>query len=158
MENMDDQLYHELQKFLVKARNETFAGNGKFIHKRNRSKQYSYAHDKWKYRDEYFGSVIDIGMEIVYYENTPVWGINYFGGIKHGEFLDKKVVFSFLREALSHVDITYPFRGPKFFENRFGSYNCMVMGDIRFFSGKENIQVCGKTIYEKQFSGGAILY
>src|SRR3989344_5389802 len=104
----------ELTQFLNEANKSTYANKDapKASSSRFKSKDYYFEKDGLIYHDTYFGSRDFIGEEIVYKDNEPVWGMNYYGYIL-SETTSEKELYAFLRQALikEYSDIV-PVRGP----------------------------------------------
>ncbi|MEN9338195.1 MAG: hypothetical protein RIQ41_509, partial [Candidatus Parcubacteria bacterium] len=70
-----------LAKFLNEANKATYANKTalKVAPSRLKSEDYHFEKDGLIYHDTYFGGRDFIGGEIVYENEKPVWGANYFG-------------------------------------------------------------------------------
>ncbi|MDP2587282.1 MAG: DUF5680 domain-containing protein [bacterium] len=148
----------ELADFLHEANKNTYANKDapKVAPSRLKSKGYHFEKGDLIYYDTYFGGRDFIGGEIVYKNQKPVWGENYFGFI-----LDKNVsekdVYDFLRMALmQEYDDTIPVRGPSNFSADNKTYTFIANGDLENFSGKEEISFHGKVVYRCFVHGGFI--
>ena len=62
----------------------------------------------------------------------------------------------FLKEALLHVPVEMPFRGPEEYSNGDYTYQCQVIGDFEWFQGYETILFQGEIVYECYFHGSII--
>jgi len=155
MTNIDINL---LSEFIAKAKRSTFAeGSNKVESSRNNSIDFLFQEGDLTYRDSYFGSIYDIGQEIVWKKNTPVWGMNYMGGMnKDYKYLTSET-FEFLKKCLKMVKPSLPFRGPEYFKEKNFEYVNKVDGDITRFSGYEKIFYNGIEIYQRVYHGGLIL-
>ena len=140
-------------EFLIRAKKETYAGNGKELEKHSRpnSHDFFYQEDEFKYMDTYFGGKSFIGEEALFYKEKPIWGMNY----KVVEISDE---FSgdFLKAALANVSMEMPYRGPHIYRVGDYLYNCSVDGNYQSFHGKEEIYCQQKLVYECYFHGGEI--
>ena len=144
-------------EFLVNAKKSTFAGGGyRAKSSRDGSVDFLFQQGDLTYRDSYFGGIYDIGQEIVWHKDKPIWGMNYMGGMKEEYIFFKKQTFEFLKKCLKLVDPSMPFRGPKYYQDGEFEYFNEIDGDITKFSGKERISLKGKKIYEKVYLGGFI--
>lgn len=143
-------------KFLIKAKQNTYAGSGAMTKSsRIASKDLSFREGKWSYLDTYVGDFHFIGEEVVWYDQRPVWGMNYYG-----RMLVEKIppgFGEFLKDTLMQVPPEMPFRGPEEFIGKDFSYSCSVEGGLDCFRGKEFITMQGKRIYQLYFHGGEIL-
>lgn len=104
----------ELNEFLVKAKKNTYAksGEGGETKLEDGTRELTYEEGGFKYRDRYFGSKDFVGEEIVWKNNQPIWGMNYYGFMLPAP-VDSKKFLQFLKKALSAVEPSKPFRGPE---------------------------------------------
>ncbi|MDP3956840.1 MAG: DUF5680 domain-containing protein [bacterium] len=148
----------KLEEFLVKAKINTYAGNGEGNERKldDGSKELRYKKGKWRYRDRYFGFNPFGGEEIVLQDGKIIWLMNY-----HGRIVSKNVltedVYVFLKKALSLVRKNKPFRGPDKFQEGAWRYSNRNSGSIYHFFGTEHIYFHAKKIYELKYHGGKIL-
>jgi len=140
----------KLKSFLFTAKRSTFADLDKRpIFNRGR-KEYKYENNEWCYQDCYFGSLKDIGHEIVWYNNSPLWGMNYYGGItKEYSINDADIIFNFLKKALLELPEDFPIRGPSIFTYSSYLYMNIWNGMIDEFIGEEYIFFKKQNIYKK---------
>ncbi|AUG58524.1 DUF5680 domain-containing protein [Acetivibrio saccincola] len=142
----------EIVDFLIKAKKETYAGNGpesKSIYPG--SYILEYREGDFLYIDTYYGGEAFIGEEVVWMKDTPVYGMNYCGRVIGDNFSG-----DFLKAALLAVPQDMPYRGPSFFEEQGYIYRCSTKGDMNWFQGYENIYYDNEKIYECYFHGGGI--
>jgi len=146
---------HAFTQFLIKAKQNTYAGSSGFVKSsRTTSKDLAYKEKNFTYLDTYLGDLDFIGEEAVWYEEKPVWGMNYVG-----RMLTETIpngFSSFLKEALMQVPEEMPFRGPEEYLNGDFRYACLVEGDLFWFRGKEYICYKSERIYQLYFHGGMI--
>ena len=150
----------ELFEFLQEANRNSYASDApKAPSTRPGSVDYHFEKRGLKYHDTYFGPRDFIGSEIVYKDNVPVWGMNYFGHILYDD-IREKVVYDFLRKALmQEVQSIIPVRGPEYFlddKDKNWSYRFLVTGYLKSFIGEEVIIVDGVIIYRCVVHGGYI--
>lgn len=147
-----------LERFIVNAHNNTYAGNGiKVSSSRLSSEDFEFTEKNLTYHDTYFGDFCFIGQEIVYECNKPVWGMNYYGK-ELTKGINTKTIFSFLKEALSQkVNEILPVRGPKNYRKKLFTYTNTCNGTLEDFYGVEKINLKNKTIYQCSYQGGSIL-
>lgn len=89
----------DLDQFIVQAKAATYVGNGnKTISCRIGSHDLKFQKGPFSYLDSYFGGTDFIGQEVVYYEETPVWAMNYYGRI---------VYPSYITAATSHASLLF---------------------------------------------------
>lgn len=149
----------DLKKFLIEAKKQTYA-NGNIEEtssSRASSRDYEYKSGNYIYHDTFFGSTRFIGEEVVYFDNKPYWGMNYYG-VTLDETLSEETMDNALRPALMMVgeDDIIPVRGPKEFINREYKYTFEIAGELDCFNGIETIYKDDKKIYELHCSGGLI--
>lgn len=151
----------EFIEFLIEAKKSTYAddtSNSKVKSTRNGSKDYEYKKDNMTYHDTYFGGVRFMGEEIVYCDNQPIWGMNYYG-VTLDASLGEETMDKALRPALMRVgeeENIIPVRGLSKFENNGYVYNFKTTGTIEKFDGVEQIYKDNILIYELHCSGGII--
>ncbi|RMF54997.1 XRE family transcriptional regulator [Candidatus Woesearchaeota archaeon] len=145
----------KLNKFLVKAKANTYASSGEGGEKiiEDGSKELSYEEGEFKYRDRYFGFNPFVGEEIVWKKGKVLWAMNYYGKVISREVPAKRI-YEFLKEALSRVNEEIPFRGPKEFEKDELRYENYPSGTIEEFTGFEKIFHKGKEVYRLYYHGG----
>lgn len=152
----------ELAKFLVKAKKQTYAGEGKEITPQRPSfKELEYSEDNYDYRDSYTGFFSAPGQEIVRLDKIPIWSMSYSGGMKpeyHNDIEFAEKVFTFLKKALFRVKEDIPFRGPKNFKEGDFEYINIVEGNITNFKGHEKIMFKGKEVFSQDYIGGLIVH
>lgn len=149
---------NELAEFLNEANKNTYANRDapKVEPSRLKSEDYHFEKGNLTYHDTYFGGRDFIGEEIVYKNETLVWGVNYFGFVLADE-VSEKDVYDFLRQALMQdYDDVIPVRGPKNFSADNKEYRFSTEGDLTNFSGKEEISFGGKVVYRCFVHGGFI--
>lgn len=144
-----------LKGFLVRAKRNTYAGDGALsTSSRPNSKDLHYREGDLLYIDSYFGSYDFIGEEVVFENQKPIWGMNYYGKMLVDEIPSGFITC--LKSALKQVTAENPFRGPNLFEKDKFIYKCFWNGDISWFSGNEVIYFNGVEIYRLSFQGGFI--
>ena len=153
----------ELKSFLIKAKKSTYANSDapKIDSTRLDSKDYEYEEiingNKYTYHDTYFGGINFMGEEIVYINDLPVWGMNYYG-VTIASNLSEEAMDKALRPALMQVgtDSTIPVRGPKKYTNEEYLYSFTCNDDLDKFQGTEQIKKNDKLVYELHCHGGLI--
>ena len=151
---------NNLEEFLIEAKQQTYVNAlvEKKPSSRLNSNDYEYVKDNMIYHDTYFGGTKFIGEEIVYVDNTPYWGMNYYG-VTLDENLGEEAMDNALRPALMKVGedkSVIPIRGPKEFINGEFKYSFDVIGDVNNFSGVEIVYKNNVKIYELKCTGGLI--
>lgn len=148
----------ELADFLREANKSTYANKNasKVAPSRLKSEDYHFKKGNLIYHDTYFGRRDFIGGEIVYKNEKPVWGENYFGFVLAND-IGEKEVYAFLREALMQAhDNVIPVRGPAKFSDGDWNYQFLAKGGLENFAGQEKILVNGKVVYRCLVHGGLI--
>ena len=148
----------QLADFLDEANKSSYANKDapKASSYRLKSEDYHFEKDGLIYHDTYFGSRDFIGEEIVYKDNEPVWGMNYYGYLL-SEATSEKELYIFLRKALmqEYSDIL-PVRGPTNFQNGDWEYGNSADGELDRFTGTEEISRAGVLVYKCHYHGGFI--
>ena len=152
---------NELSTFLITAKVQTYAGDGKEIKpERQGFRELNYKKWEFEYRDSYSGFYSAPGQEVVRFRGEPVWTMAYSGGMikkHHGNFDFSKKTFEFLKEALIRVPVSKPFRGPEKFSKGDFVYESKVVGDVTWFKGSEKIKFKGKVVFRQDYIGGLIV-
>lgn len=154
-----------LAEFLVRAKKETYAGNGSEVEpERPGFKELEYKEGIWTYRDSYTGYSCAPGQEVVRIngQDVPIWTMAYSGGMEPihlGDWRITKDTFSFLKDMLSRVDISAPYRGPvgKTSGEDGWSYTNRVVGNIIRFNGREEIRKDSELIFSQEYIGGLVI-
>lgn len=143
-----------LIEFLIKAKTSTYAYGIKFkvISTKPNSIDYHYEEDNFIYHDTYFGSKEFYGEEIVYFDDKPIWYMEYKGGVLNDETTD--IYAKVLKPALKNVNYKLPLRGPKEFIVGDYKYTFETIGTLDQFEGKERIYYKDKLVYELKCCGG----
>ena len=146
-----------LNKFLKEAKINTYAGGGEGgeIKLKDGGKKFEYKKGSFCYQDIYFGFNPFIGQEIIFYNQKPVWSMNYYGQVIIKAVPAEKV-YLFLRQALSKVTEVKPFRGPASFNKDNFKYTNSIKGQVENFSGQEKIFYKEKLVYKLKYHGGFI--
>lgn len=148
----------KLASFLIEANKNSYANKliSKAMPSRLASEDYHFEKNEYVYHDTYFGSRDFMGEEIVYKDQKPIWGANYFGCILSPEIKEKEL-YDFLRQALVRESLgIIPVRGPANFANGNWLYEFSVNGDLTNFSGLESITFKAEQVYRCLLHGGLI--
>ncbi len=161
MNMVEERLYElniqSLCGFLVEAKQSTFAKDApKVLSKCILSKNYVYERGDFRYEDQYFGEIVDLGEEVVWFKNIPVWGMGYRGGIYRSYLEFRRQTFNFLRSALMYPEVTLPIRGQRQYQQNEFTYFNRAKGDIISFTGEEIILRYATEIYSRNYVGGLI--
>lgn len=151
---------NQLAKFLVEAKIVTYAsGNDDFTVEPAllNSHQLEFTQGNLLYRDIYYGGLHFIGLETVFQDQQPVWGMNYYGGVLPGSN-DSQIsgMPAVLKAALREVPIEAPYRGPAYFHLEEYTYENEIQGEFSAFHGQETIRFNNQPIYQLFYSGGQI--
>jgi hypothetical protein len=143
-------------KFLVQAKTKGYASGITYVPGTIQgTKEFSFTDGKLKYTDVYSGSAFFIGQEMVYENDTPMWGMVYSGGLLDDNY-EAKEIYEFLRNALKKMPEDFPLRGKESFSNGEFIYNNSTEGDMWHFIGYEAIEHKENIVYELHYSGGYI--
>jgi hypothetical protein len=143
--------------FLLRAKRATYAGGdlGQVAPSRPASHDLAYREGSYAYLDTYLGGYAFIGEEAVWQDETPVWGMNYYGTMTVAEIPDG---FSeFLKFSLRQAPAEAPYRGPASFVDGRYSYACRWEGSLEMVRGDEQIFLDGEEIYRLYFHGGRVV-
>jgi hypothetical protein len=110
----------------------------------------------WKYHDSYAWTKDGGGQEIIYYQGTPVWLMNYYGfrvGVE-----DTDVMGDFLHTALRKRHPVLPVRGDTHedVEKKLCYEIVFERDSISNFVGKERITRDGVVVYQCYVHGGLV--
>lgn len=147
-----------LTRFLSDANKSTYANKDapKAPSTRPRSDDYHFEDDNLIYHDTYFGARDFIGGEVVYKNEAPVWGMNYYGYVL-APSVSEKDIYNFLRRALmQEYTSVIPVRGPKSYESDGWRYTNIPNGELNRFTGKEEIYRGSELVYRADYHGGEI--
>jgi hypothetical protein len=120
--------------------------------------QLQYTRGLFTYKNTFFGFERFSGQETVHYDNRPVWGMGYAGGlINHYMWdLQPQWIYAVLRAALAQVNEDLPFRGPLHYEYYGFEYSNHPLGHLAEFLGEETIKYRGSLVYHLWYVGGFI--
>ena len=147
----------ELHQFIVKAKAATYVGSGQKSEAcRLGSHDLRFQEGPFAYLDSYFGGSDFIGEEVVYFEDQPVWAMNYYGRILNSQLISAAEAGLVIKESLSKMYQEGRFLGG--FEYEAGDKNYMdtSQGDVECFKGREWITRNGEKVYELDYHGGLI--
>jgi hypothetical protein len=149
------QLNAEFVKFLLTAKQATYAGGGPHAAaSRPASADLHFQQGDYLYIDTYLGARNFAGEEAVWWQGTPAWAMNYYGWMLCAEI---PVGFGeFLKAALRRAPAQAPFRGPQAYGDGPFEFLCRWQGDLARFTGEEEIRWQGEVIYRLVFHGGNI--
>ena len=147
----------ELERFVVAAKQATYVGSGKPVPScRPASHDLGHASGQWRYLDSYFGGADFIGQEVVWFGNSPVWAMNYYGAILREDLIDAAAAGETIKAALSALYAEGRFLGGWQWQGPHGLYEDRSNGDVTRFSGAEWIAWDGVVSYRLDYHGGLI--
>jgi len=146
----------DLRAFLVDANKHTYSTGDESINKKesDKSTTITYIKDDWKFHDNFFGGEPYGGREVIFYKNSPVWIMVYYGSIKKN--VPAEAMYPILQMALRNMPGEAPFRGPREMKEGEYTYNNDWSGSIEKFSGKEIIVQNGVEVYSAHYIGGLV--
>ncbi|MBF6612650.1 MAG: hypothetical protein IVW55_05920 [Chloroflexi bacterium] len=120
--------------------------------------QLEYSRGLYSYRNTYFGIERFSGQETVHFDNKPVWGMGYNGGLVTHYMWDLQAqwIYAVLRAALAQVTEELPFRGPLNYEYYGFEYINHPLGHLAEFFGEETIKYRNALVYHLWYVGGFI--
>lgn len=138
--------------FLIKAKQSTYSGYGPETESsRVASHDLKYEDGNYLYYDTYLGGQKFSGEEAIWFNENPIWCMNYSGRV-----LGENFSGDFLKEVLNHVPYEMPYRGPSIYQKGDYHYHCKVEGEFIWYQGYEEIFYRDKKIYECYFHGGVV--
>jgi hypothetical protein len=146
-----------LNAFVVRAKAATYLGGGaRSLSRRPGSHDLEYREGVFSYLDSYFGGSNFIGQEVVFFDNQPVWAMNYYGRVLEPELINARETGQLLQESLSELYKQERFLGGFEYSTDAGTYVDTNEGDLSSFTGKEWIVRSDAKVYELVYHGGLI--
>jgi hypothetical protein len=147
----------ELNTFIVRAKAATYVGNGQPADpSRIGSHDLRFMEGEWSYHDSYFGGADFIGEEVVYFANSPVWAMNYYGRILRDDLITGSQAGHMIKISLSRMYKEDRFLGGfEHTEDQF-TYVDTSQGGVDRFRGREFIRHGEVIAYELDYHGGLI--
>ena len=147
----------QLEGFIVRAKAATYVGDGEKAEScRPSSHNLKFREGLFSYLDSYFGGTDFIGQEVVYYEDEPVWAMNYYGKILEPEKISAAEAGQIIKESLSRMYREGRFLGGFEHQTGNGIYTDTSQGDWESFTGLEWITRDDHRVYELHYHGGRI--
>ncbi|HKP51825.1 MAG TPA: DUF5680 domain-containing protein [Chloroflexia bacterium] len=117
-----------------------------------------HARGLYTYSNLYCGYERFSGQETVHYNNKPIWGMGYAGGLVDHYMWDLQPqwIYAVLRSALGQVSEELPFRGPLKYEYYGFEYINHPLGHLGEFLGEETIKYRQALVYHLWYVGGFI--
>jgi hypothetical protein len=154
---MQDFTLEQLEAFIVKAKAVTYVGGGaKSPPCRRGSHDLQFRDGDFFYLDSYFGGADFIGQEVVYYQDRPVWAMNYYGRILKPEMIEPAEAGRIIQQSLSAMYREGRFLGGFDYDTGHGVYHDTNEGSVTAFTGEEWIARRGIRVYELTYQGGLI--
>jgi hypothetical protein len=154
---MSDLALERLNVFIVKAKAATYVGGGaRSPSCRPGSHDLEFHEGAFSYLDSYFGGTDFIGQEVVYYEDEPVWAMNYYGRILEPAMITAEEAGRIIQESLSKMYEEGRFLGGFEHDTGNGVYVDTSEGDVASFTGREWITRGGVKVYELIYHGGLV--
>jgi hypothetical protein len=147
----------QLNSFIVQAKAATYIGSGSESPScRPGSHDLGFHEGAFQYLDSYFGGADFIGEEVVYYEERPVWAMNYYGRILDPGIISAEETGKFLKKSLSKLYRENRFLGGYEYADGNDIYFDTNEGDVGTFTGMEWIEREGVRVYQLTYHGGLI--
>lgn len=147
----------QLHDFILAAKAATYIGDGEPTTScRLGSHDLAYEAGDYHYLDSYFGGSDFIGEEVVYHQDNPVWGMNYYGKLLKPDMISPEEVGMMLKVSLSRMYDTGRFLGGWLHTHDGLTYHDTSQGSLGHFSGREWIEIDGEVVYELVYHGGLI--
>jgi hypothetical protein len=146
-----------LNAFVVRAKSATYIGMGaRSLARRPGSHDLEYREGVFNYLNSYFGGSDFIGQEVVFFNDKPIWAMNYYGRILEPDLINARETGQLLQESLSELYKQERFLGGFEYTSEAGTYTDTNEGDIASFVGKEWITRENIKVYELVYHGGLI--
>jgi Domain of unknown function (DUF5680) len=147
----------KLHTFIVKAKANTYAGNGTpSLSYRPHSHDLQFHENDFSYMDSYFGGTDFLGQEVVYYKGEPIWAMNYYGRILEPNLINSREAGKIIKESLTELYKSKRFLGGFEHTTTLGIYTDTNEGSVESFVGKEWISKANTKVYELVYHGGMI--
>jgi len=147
----------QLNSFIVRAKAATYVGGGaKSLSYRPGSHDLQFHDGPFAYLDSYFGGKDFLGQEVVYYEDKPVWVMNYYGRILEPGRITGAETGQVIQESLSKMYQEGRFLGGFEHATPLGHYVDTNQGDLTAFTGQEWITRDQVKVYELVYHGGLV--
>ena len=154
---MSEVSVERLNAFIVKAKAATYVGGrARSPSCRPGSHDLEFHEGALSYLDSYFGGTDFIGQEVVYYDEEPVWAMNYYGRILEPAMITAAEAGRIIQESLSKMYEEGRFLGGFEHDTGNGIYVDTSEGDVASFTGREWITSGGVKVYELIYHGGLV--
>jgi Domain of unknown function (DUF5680) len=147
----------KLHAFIVKAKANTYAGNGTpSLSYRPHSHDLQFHEGDFSYLDSYFGGTDFLGQEVVYCQGEAVWAMNYYGRILASDLINSSEAGKVIKESLTELYKLNRFLGGFEHTTSLGTYTDTNEGSVASFTGREWITRATIKVYELVYHGGLI--
>ena len=147
----------QLNNFIVRAKAATYVGDGANVTPcRPGSHDLKFKEGDFAYLDSYFGGADFLGQEVVYYQDKPVWAMNYYGRILVPERIRADEAGQIIKQSLSAMYKEGRFLGGFEYVAENGTYFDTSEGRVTSFTGREWIMRENRRVYELVYHGGLI--
>lgn len=148
----------QLTAFIVRAKAVSYVGSGAPAQaSRPGSHDLQFREGDFAYLDSYFGGSDFIGEEVVYYQERPVWAMNYYGRIIEPTLITGAETGQVIKASLSKMYLQGRFLGGFEYTLADDTYTDTNTGDVQSFTGLEWIVRRKVKVYELVYHGGLIL-
>jgi len=146
-----------LNSFIVQAKASTYVGDAEHVApSRPGSHDLHLMDGQWAYQDSYFGGTDFIGEEVVYFDQKPVWAMNYYGRILRDDLLSAAQAGQMIKASLSRMYMEGRFLGGFEHAENDLTYVDTSEGGPECFHGREFIRRGKELAYELVYHGGLI--
>jgi hypothetical protein len=154
---MQDFSLEQLNTFIVRAKAATYVGRGaKSLSYRPGTHDLQFHDGDFAYLDSYFGGTDFLGQEVVYYQDEPVWVMNYYGRILEPSLIIAEEAGQIIQQSLSAMYKEGHFLGGFEHATENGIYFDTSEGDVASFTGQEWIVRKNIRVYELVYHGGLV--
>ena len=148
---------NELTAFIIRAKSATYVGDGAPGPAcRVGSHDLQFRDGSFAYLDSYFGGTDFIGEEVIYFEDRPVWAMNYYGRILEPALITGAETGQIIKASLSALYRQGRFLGGFEYAVEGSTYIDTNEGDASSFTGYEWIERQNLKVYELFYHGGLI--
>ena len=146
-----------LHAFILAAKAASYVGDGQPVAScRESSHDLAFVQEDYQYLDSYFGGQDFIGEEVVYHQEQPVWGMNYYGAVLTPEKMTAAEAGAMIKISLAKMYAEGRFLGGWSYTHNDLVYHDTSQGDLTHFTGYEWIERAGGKVYELFYHGGLI--
>lgn len=146
-----------LEAFLIRAKALTYASDGHLAApSRKGAIDRIFQQGSFVYRDSLFDGQMAIGQEMVWFEDLPIWGENYYGQIHRPDVISPEMLDQILRRSMENMYHELRFLGAYRHEYEGYVYLDTNTGDMNQFQGLQEITKDGKQVFTMYYHGGSI--